>query len=171
MKAAGLTNTCISFGDTPSCSMVEDLHDVDEIRPGNFIFFDCTQLRIGSCNEEDIAVAVACPVVARHPERHEIVVYGGAIHLSKDFFEENGSRAYGCVALPQGNGWGPLLEGAYVASLSQEHGIIRMPIDVLAKVQVGDVLYVLPAHSCLTVDLFPYYLTLTGEKIQKLNRQ
>jgi len=33
---------------------------VDEIRPGNFVFYDLMQYRIGSCSVGQIAVAMAC---------------------------------------------------------------------------------------------------------------
>lgn len=93
----------ISVGDTPACSIVQDLGKVDEIRPGNFIFYDAEQYLLGSCTWEEVAIAVACPVVALHPDREEVVVYGGAIHLSKDFVEVQGRPVYGLVALPEGD--------------------------------------------------------------------
>ena len=162
---AGLRKTLISVGDTPGCCASADLGKVDEIRPGNFVFFDATQLRIGSCREEDIAVALACPVVARHPERGEVIVHGGAIHLSKEFLEEQGRVSYGDVAFPARTGWSERIPGAFVRSLSQEHGLISLPEDALNGVRVGDLLMVLPVHSCLTVDAMGEYTTLEGETI------
>ncbi len=82
---AGFAGLEVSIGDTPTCSVVDDLGAVDEMRPGNFVFYDWTQQTIGACGEEDIAVAVACPVVATYPARNEVILYGGAVHLSKDF--------------------------------------------------------------------------------------
>lgn len=77
----------ISWGDTPTCSVIEDFSKVDELRAGNFIFYDWMQKQISSCEMDDIAVCMACPVTAIHPERNEVVVYGGSVHLSKDFIE------------------------------------------------------------------------------------
>ncbi|MDX1667683.1 MAG: alanine racemase, partial [Saprospiraceae bacterium] len=57
----------ISVGDTPTCSTMESFPGVEEIRPGNFVFYDLSQWQIGSCRPEEIAVAMACPVVAKHP--------------------------------------------------------------------------------------------------------
>ena len=51
------------------------------------------QLELGSCGEADVAAAVACPVVAVHAVRLEVVVYGGAIHLSKEDFVSSGTAA------------------------------------------------------------------------------
>jgi D-serine deaminase-like pyridoxal phosphate-dependent protein len=155
----------ISIGDTPCCNIVEDLSEVDEIRPGNFVFYDVMQLNIGSCTEEDLAAAVACPVVAKHEDRNEIVIYGGAVHLSKDSIIKNGKRIFGKIALPEVNGWGPIIPDSYVSSISQEHGIVKLDDDLFRQVNIGDLLMVLPVHSCLTVDLMNSFLTLEREVI------
>ncbi len=121
----GFTGMLLSVGDTPSCSVVDDLSAgglVDEVRPGNFVFYDLMQAELGSCSVEDIAVAVACPVVAKNAERCQVVVHGGGVHLSKEFMvDRQGKRTYGAVALPasEGLGWGAVLDGAYVSSVSQ----------------------------------------------------
>jgi D-serine deaminase-like pyridoxal phosphate-dependent protein len=159
----------ISVGDTPACSLVDDLSGVDEIRPGNFIFYDAEQYLWGTCCADQIAVAVACPVVAIHPERETVVIYGGAIHFNKDFTTYQGQRAYGLAALPATNGWSEPLEGAYVSSLSQEHGLVHVPSRWLNQIQVGGLLVILPAHSCLTVTALGYYLGLDGRRIETMN--
>lgn len=163
----GFSIVKLSIGDTPSCSVIDDFSDVDEIRPGNFVFFDLTQKKLGVCEEEEIAVALACPVVALHPERNEILIYGGGIHLSKEvLFQEDGSYFFGKVALPDKNDkWGKIIEGAYIKSLSQEHGIVKAEEDLFKKVKIGDILYVLPIHSCMTANLMKQYYTFEGKKI------
>jgi D-serine deaminase-like pyridoxal phosphate-dependent protein len=162
----GYLNTQISIGDTPSCSIVEHFSGVDEIRPGNFVFYDIMQLNIGSCTEEDIAVAVACPVVAKHRERNEIVIYGGAVHLSKEFIvDKKGNKIFGNVAQLEGDSWSSMIQDTYVSALSQEHGIIKTGNNFFDKVKIGDILLVLPIHSCLTVNLLRKYLTLDEEII------
>jgi D-serine deaminase-like pyridoxal phosphate-dependent protein len=155
----------VSIGDTPGCSLVSDLGEVDEIRPGNFVFYDAQQLRLGSCQPEDIGVVLACPVVAKYPTRGECVIYGGAIHLSKDTVLEQGQPVYGLVALPDKEGWGAPVPGGYVARLSQEHGVVHLPEPFLSQAAVGDILLIIPAHSCLSVSALSEYHTLDGEII------
>jgi len=150
---ADIPDLFISSGDTPTCSIAGSFPQVNEIRPGNFIFYDIMQQQIGSCDANDIGVAVACPVVAKHPERNELVIYGGGVHFSKDFIEEDGRRIYGHVVLPTGTGWGDRIQKAYVSKLSQEHGIISAPVDWINNQRIGDLVYVLPVHSCMTMDL------------------
>ena len=170
LNQAGFDDVAVSMGDTPTCSVVERFEGVDEIRPGNFVFYDLTQLAIGSCTEDDIAVALACPVVAKHVERGELVVYGGAVHLSKDVLPlPDGRKCYGQVALPAGRGWGPLQEAVYVTAVSQEHGIITAPAAFIEQLHIGDLLMIVPVHSCLTADVMKRYLSLDGELIAMLD--
>lgn len=144
----------ISWGDTPSCSIANGFDGFDEVRPGNFAYFDVMQYHLGSCSLDEIAVAVACPVVALHPERNEIVIYGGGVHLSKEFIDaDNDFKLYGYVVNIIENGWSDPIPGAYVSSLSQEHGIIKVLPETVKKINIGDLIGVIPIHSCMTANL------------------
>lgn len=157
-----------SLGDTPTCSVCENFEGIDEIRPGNFVFFDLTQVAIGSCRPEQIAVALACPVVALHPKREEMVLYGGGVHLSKDRLETGQGIIYGQLAEKSKYDWGKPIEGVYLKSLSQEHGIVHVPRALSGSFKIGDWVYVLPVHSCMTADLMKSYLTLKNRKIKMM---
>ncbi len=162
----GFTNIKISIGDTPTCSVIKEFTGVDEIRPGNFVFYDLTQVKLGVCKENDIALGIACPVISKNLKRHEVVIYGGAIHLSKDFLQtENKIKFFGKVTELNENGWGETQPGTYVANLSQEHGVIKMGKNLINKVDIGDILLILPVHSCLTANLYSDLYTLQGEKL------
>jgi D-serine deaminase-like pyridoxal phosphate-dependent protein len=176
LKEAGAGLVEVSVGDTPGCSLSESFGDADEVRPGNFVFYDAEQFSIGACTAGDIAVALACPVVARHPERNEAVIYGGAVHLSKDWMPGEGPVRHGLVALPaalqggSGDGWGNPLAGAYVDRLSQEHGVVHLESEDLDRLRIGDLVCVLPVHSCLTVQVMGEYMTLKGRRVGVMNR-
>jgi D-serine deaminase-like pyridoxal phosphate-dependent protein len=164
----------ISIGDTPGCSMLDKWGDIDEARPGNFVFYDLTQMTIGACTAADVGFVVACPVVAVHPERGEIVLYGGAVHLSKEMLaREDGSPSYGAVVWLNDAGWGEPIPGAWLRSLSQEHGVVRATETAwdagLGSVEVGQLLGVLPVHSCLTADLLKEYRTISGERVKMMS--
>lgn len=163
-------NLQLSIGDTPSCSILESLNGVDEIRPGNFVFYDLTQQRIGSCTFQDIAVCMACPVVAKHPERHEIILYGGSVHFSKDLLlQEDGAASFGQVVALTPEGWSEPLEGIDLVSLSQEHGIVQASPELFEKYKIGDLMGILPVHSCLTADLMRGYLTTEGQRVDHMS--
>lgn len=160
----------VSIGDTPSCSVLESISGVDEIRPGNFVFYDLTQQHIGSCTFEQIAVCMACPVIAKHPERNEIIVHGGSVHFSKDnLLQPDGSVSFGRVVELTDSGWSAPLEGIEVVSLSQEHGTIRASQALYDRYKIGDLMGILPIHSCLTADLMKGYVTLDGQRLEHLS--
>lgn len=150
-----------SYGDTPSCSTLDNCTGFDEIRPGNFVFYDVMQYHLGSCHLNEISVVVACPVVAVHSDREEVVIYGGAVHLSKECIEaDQGFKLYGYVVRLSDSGWGEPIKGAYVSGLSQEHGMVKFPAAELAKVKPGNILGILPVHSCLTANLLKEQVVL-----------
>jgi D-serine deaminase-like pyridoxal phosphate-dependent protein len=145
----------ISIGDTPGCSLAEDYAGVDEIRPGNFIFYDLMQYSLGSCTLDQIAVILACPVVSKSTQRNELTIYGGAVHFSKDFlYKSNGEHLYGYIVRINDQGWSKPVSGAYLSSLSQEHGIIKAQKEFIEDV-----------HSCLAANLMKGYMTMEGEAI------
>jgi D-serine deaminase-like pyridoxal phosphate-dependent protein len=157
LAGQGFPGLRFSFGDTPSCSLMESFPaPITEIRPGNFIFYDLTQAGIGACRTADIAAAVACPVISIHPERGEAVLYGGGVHISKESVRaDDGTACFGRIARlrPDQTGWTDALPGVSVVSLSQEQGIVRGPEDFIASLAIGNALVVLPVHSCLTANL------------------
>lgn len=155
----------ISLGDTPALSIADNFKNIDELRPGNFIFYDIMQHYLGSCALEDVAMAIACPVVASHPERNEVVIYGGAVHLSKDSIKNKGKTLYGRVAMLRQNDWRILPANNYVKKLSQEHGVVHLDDGFIHQFEPGDLIMILPVHSCLIPPLLGHYITTGGEFI------
>lgn len=158
----------ISTGDTPTCSLATNFSGVDEIRPGNFVFYDVMQYYLGSCNFNQIAVALACPIVARHKSRNEIVIYGGGIHLSKEtIYDKKDRKIFGLIVKLHDKGWDKPLSDTYISSLSQEHGIIQTTAENFEHFNIGETIGVLPVHSCLTANLMNHYTTLDNRNIKK----
>jgi D-serine deaminase-like pyridoxal phosphate-dependent protein len=169
LEDANIQPCQISIGDTPTCSIADDFEGVDEIRPGNFVFYDLMQEKLGSCTEQEIAVAVACPVVGKYKDRNQVVVYGGAVHFSNaHIIDESGKRIFGCLTSFKNKTFGPINREAKVINLTQEHGVIQVNDKLLDEIEVGDILLVFPVHSCLTCNLFEKYKTLEGEITSRL---
>ncbi len=158
----------ISYGDTPSAMLAEEFGQVNELRPGNFVFFDLMQQNIGSCSTSDIAMQVKCEVVDIKPMLSQVVVHCGAVHLSKDYLlNPYGKKIFGKVVDPESHG--NVLPGAEVISLAQEHGIIRMNENQISKVSVGDFMRIYPVHSCLVADMAVSYTEFrSGRLIRKM---
>jgi len=164
-------NIEISMGDTPSASICGNFDSVDEIRPGNFVFYDLMQHDLGVCSIGDIAVRMHCPVVAKHVSRNEIVIYGGAIHFSKDtILNTDGKPLYGRIVIKNENKEVLLDNNNYLSRLSQEHGIVKVTPANFRLINVGDVLEIIPVHSCLTANLMGHYVTTEGETIRMIPR-
>lgn len=148
----------VCLGDTPCCSVAEDFEGVTEISPGNYVFYDLMQHAIGSCGLQDIGVALAGPVAARYPERNEIAVHAGAVHLSKEQLAQNSGAHYGrVVALDHDLQWDPSAALGIVRSLSQEHGIVQCSEASFGRLAAADAVAILPVHSCLTAQCMGAY--------------
>lgn len=172
LLAAGFSHF-VSAGDTPTCSRSDNWQGIDEIRPGNFAFYDMQQWVAGNCQIVDLAAAVYCPVIATDPIRGKAVLYGGAVHLSKDYVLEKGKVVYG-MAFPVVDGEKPWPVDAEdipfrLSGLSQEHGVISGSPDEIAQLKPGMLVAVFPAHSCLAARQFSRIVTTTGGEEQTMN--
>jgi len=163
LRDSGIEVPTVSIGSTPTISCIDHLNGVDEIRPGNYIFYDAFQATLGSCGFEDTALTVLAAVVHRDPHRKKLVIDAGAIALSKD---------RGPVGLDPSCGYGHVLDlegretGMRVTSLSQEHGEIEVgDKDVFDRFRVGDRLRILANHSCLTAAQHSHYNVIENGEI------
>jgi D-serine deaminase-like pyridoxal phosphate-dependent protein len=161
----------ISMGDTPAATLCTNFNGVDEIRPGNFVFYDLMQQNLGVCSFDDIAVKMVCPVVAKHLSRNEIVIHGGAVHFSKDEIRNiDGKKMFGRIIITK-NGEKIMLDQMnYLSKLSQEHGILKVAQNQFKNFNVGDLVEIIPVHSCLTANLMGHYRTTDGELIEMMPR-
>ncbi|MEM9990676.1 MAG: alanine racemase [Bacteroidota bacterium] len=160
----------LSYGDTPSCSILKDFSNFDEIHPGNFAFYDMQQKHISSCSLDAIAVAMACPVVAKHESRSELVIHGGGVHFSTERARRPENVDYfGLIVAFKKGKWHVNEMGSYIRALSQEHGVIKASEELMAKTNVGDIVVILPIHSCMTADAMSHYMDLEGQIIEKWN--
>jgi len=153
LRAAGVAVPAVSVGSTPAMTAVARLDGVTEARPGNYVFFDRTQVALGSCGVEDCGVTVLASVVSHRPGTGRSIIDAGALALSKD----TGPEA------PAEELMGEILgSDARLVSLSQEHGIVESPHRPLA---VGERVRILPNHSCLTVACFDEYQVVRGRTV------
>jgi D-serine deaminase-like pyridoxal phosphate-dependent protein len=166
LRAAGVPVRSVSVGSTPTIALGQNLEGVTEVRPGNYVFYDCFQAAIGSCRLEDIALSVLTTIIGSYPDRQTILIDAGALALSKDAGPTHlGERPspFGRVCSP--DACAPL-PGLRLISLSQEHGhVVVDPGVSWEALQVGRKLRVLPNHSCLTSALHPRYWLVEGSQV------
>jgi D-serine deaminase-like pyridoxal phosphate-dependent protein len=162
-------NLEISMGDTPAATVCNNFSGVDELRPGNFVFYDLMQQNHGVCRFDDIAVKMVCPVVAIHPSRNEVVIHGGAVHFSKDFIlNTDGKKMFGRIIIEKEEKKVLMDTMNYLSALSQEHGILKVAQSQLHHFYLGQLVEIYPVHSCLTANLMGYYYTTSGERIEMM---
>ena len=159
----------ICLGDTPSCSLLTDFSGVDELSPGNLIFYDLMQITIGSCDYSDIGLLIQAPVAQQKPGADQCIIHGGAVHFSKDRLSIDGNVTYGQPVTVSKKGSIQKIEGTSLVALSQEHGTIS-GLSALQKASDSETLqsvWICPVHSCLTANLFSEYQCFSGNKIEK----
>jgi D-serine deaminase-like pyridoxal phosphate-dependent protein len=163
LRSQSIEVPTVSVGSTPTMSVIDDLAGIDEIRPGNYIFFDAFQATLGSCSFEDTALTVLAGVIHKDRARRRLVVDAGAIALSKD---------RGPTSLDSGCGYGRVLgldgtdTGMRVSGLSQEHGEIEGGNGgAFEHLKVGDRVRILANHSCLTAAQHSHYNVIENGQI------
>ncbi len=96
------------------------------------------------------------------------MVHGGGVHLAKDVLKNpDGNNNFGEVVYLNAFGWSipDSRDRSYLKSISQEHGVIKASKSLLETAQVGDLIGILPVHSCMTADAIGEYLSLDGKII------
>jgi D-serine deaminase-like pyridoxal phosphate-dependent protein len=156
LRAADIEVPCISVGSTPTVCLGRDFTGVDEIRPGNYVFFDRTAMRLGAATESEIALAVFATVVSVNATY--CIVDAGSKSLSSDVGPHGtgGDMGYG-----DAHAFGPHAGRTLrVAKLSEEHGFIPHEGQPL---EIGTRLLIVPNHSCPVANLADEYVVLSAE--------
>ncbi|MDX1661005.1 MAG: alanine racemase [Gemmatimonadota bacterium] len=157
LRSEGIEVPTVSVGSTPAMTAAEDLTGVDEARPGNYAYFDATQVALGSCGIGDCALTVLASVVSTSTSGGRSVVDAGALALSKDAGPDGPTASMGAL---YGDYERKTIRGdARLVSVSQEHGQVDRALDVGERVRI------LPNHSCLTAACFDTVHAVRGERV------
>lgn len=159
LAEAGVTCATLVMGSTPGCSHPDDsMAQLDTFSPGNYIFFDAMQKRIGSCEEKDIACRVVCRVISHKKSLNKMTIDAGFLAISHDGME---------LGLPEG----PVIFQGHpelkLLGMCQELGSVGTqgePLD-FSKYPIGSLLFVYPHHSCATAALYDKYYVHSADKI------
>ena len=144
LRGGGHQIDVVSCGATPSVRDVIDIDGLTEVRPGNYVFYDATQVALGVVGPERCALSVLTTVVSRAGSDRGIIDAGTKV-LSLD------RGAHGLSLLV---GYGKVIgrEDVWIESLSEEHGWLRLVGD--RPIPVGERLRILPNHACAVVNNF-----------------
>ena len=158
LRDVGIKVPNVSVGSTPAMSQAVKLDGITEARPGNYAFYDYTQVVLGACAPRDCAVTVLASVVSAQAGNNHAVIDAGALSLSKDVGSEFApQKSMGEIFADYAAG--TLHQDLRVSSVSQEHGVVSGPLPVGALVRI------LPNHSCLTAAQFDEYVVVRGDDV------
>lgn len=136
LRAHGHSCEVVSVGATPSALLIGKAEGVTELRPGNYVFYDRTQLKLGVCTEDQIAASVLATVVSR-PAPDRAIIDAGNKTMCTDNATDFNNTIGSVVGYPD-------LTFHYS---SEEHGRITSKTGVM-NLKVGDRVRLVPNHAC-----------------------
>ena len=151
--ASGIALDEISVGATPTLRFSAGQSGVTELRPGNYVYFDRTQLALGAASLDDCALTVLATVVSKHPGR--IVLDCGSKTLTNDQARGiSAATGYGAVLAGDSDALDyarEIDETLTIERLSEEHATVR--VTGTTRLEPGDRVRVVPNHSCVVSNL------------------
>lgn len=133
----------VSAGATPPARFSLEQKGFTEYRPGNYVYFDRTQVALGAATAGDCALTVVATVVSK-PAANRIVLDSGSKTLTND-----GARGF--TPAP---GYGTVIghENLLIERLSEEHATVKV-LDGATRLEPGDRVRIIPNHSCVVSNL------------------
>ena len=160
--ASGVPCPEISVGATPTARFSVEQAGLTELRPGNYAYFDRTQVALGAASWADCALTVLARVVSR-PAHDRVILDSGSKTLTNDL-------ARGFINT---DGYGAVLREVHtpdpdtsllIERLSEEHGTVRVLRGTTA-LKTGDLVRVVPNHSCVVSNLVDRIWLVDGDQV------
>jgi D-serine deaminase-like pyridoxal phosphate-dependent protein len=151
LRDLGIDVRVVSGGSTPTVGQWQP-GEVNELRPGVYVFNDATQLAIGTCGVDDLALVAAATVISvPAPDR---------------FVLDVGSKVLGSdrSSWVTGHGYLPQFPRGIITGLWEHHAVVRLPEGVRGP-RLGSVVAVVPNHICTPVNLSDELLVVRGREV------
>jgi D-serine deaminase-like pyridoxal phosphate-dependent protein len=160
-RRAGTAIHEISVGATPTARFSVTTPGLTEIRPGNYVYFDRTQVALGSATLQECALTILSTVVSKHKDR--VIFDAGSKTLSSDQARATSHPGYGGVFhdLESANA---LDEALRIERLSEEHATVRV-LNGPTRLEPGDRVRILPNHSCVVSNLVDEVVLVDGTRV------
>jgi D-serine deaminase-like pyridoxal phosphate-dependent protein len=159
--SAGLPLEEVSVGATPTLRFSARQRGLTELRPGNYVYFDRTQVALGAAALDDCALTVLATVVTKHEGR--IILDCGSKTLTSD--QARGiTRAAGFGAVLREDGEGRTVDDSLtIERLSEEHATVA--VSGATPLEPGDRVQVVPNHSCVVSNLVDCIRLVDGDRV------
>jgi D-serine deaminase-like pyridoxal phosphate-dependent protein len=157
-KKAGVPVDEVSAGATPPARFSIAQPGYTEYRPGNYVYFDRTQVALGAATIDDCALTVLATVVSK-PAPNRVILDSGSKTLTND-------AARGFTDTP---GFGTVIghDNLLIERLSEEHATVRV-LDKSTRLEPGDRVRIIPNHSCVVSNLVDQAWLIDGHQATAL---
>ncbi len=156
LQANGYESQIVATGCTPTVRLIVSCRDINTFRPGNYVFYDATQVALGVVTVERCALTVLGTILS-HPREDLYIIDVGSKSLGLD------KGAHGVTLM---NGYGIIKDHPelIVESLSEEVGKIR----ILGKssLKIGDKVQIIPNHACSCVNMTSFLIAHSRDVVQ-----
>lgn len=148
----------VSAGATPPARFSLQQEGFTEYRPGNYIYFDRTQVALGAATLDDCALTVLATVVSK-PAADRLIFDSGSKTLTND-----GARGFSPAP-----GYGVVVghDNLLIERLSEEHATVKVTSGT-SVLEPGDRVRIVPNHSCVVSNLVDQAWIVDGQNVEAL---
>ncbi len=151
LDAEGIPVETVSGGSSGLILDAQHIPELTEIRMGTSIFWDWRSVLQGWATFDDCAMKIRATVVSAH-EPHRVILDSG----SKTLNAETVDGTYGLIVE---------YPDASIYKLNEEHGYVDFS-SVGQVPQVGDVVHIIPVHTCVVTNLHNQLYAHRGQAIE-----
>jgi D-serine deaminase-like pyridoxal phosphate-dependent protein len=163
VRSLGVEVEEISIGATPPIRFSIEQSGITEVRPGNYIYFDRTQVALGAASWDDCALTVLARVVSK-PARDRVILDSGSKTLTNDLARGFApSPGYGTILGAISGAQSPD-ESLSIERLSEEHANVRA-LTGSHPLRTGDLVRIIPNHSCVVSNLVESAWLVDGDDV------
>jgi D-serine deaminase-like pyridoxal phosphate-dependent protein len=157
-RQVGVSIDEISAGATPPARFSMQQKGFTEYRPGNYVYFDRTQVALGAATLDECALTVLATVVSK-PAPDRVIFDSGSKTLTND-----GARGF--TPTP---GYGVVIghDNLLIERLSEEHATVRVT-NGSTPLEPGDRVRIIPNHSCVVSNLVDQAWLVDGDNAEAL---
>ena len=161
VRAAGVPVEEISVGATPTVRFSVREEGITEVRPGNYIYYDRTQVALGAATWPDCALTVLARVVTTHGT-DRLIFDSGSKTLTNDLARgATNPTGYGAVLRSLDSDEPD--DTLSIERLSEEHATVRASRP--SPLNPGDLVRIVPNHSCVVSNLVDEVWIVEGNDV------